>query len=109
MTTGAHLHFEVYRNKEALDPLRVLNISSLNYSELPSRYQDKFIGDIVELSGTGTSTDQYVRKFYIGGETEEARQKYLLKTYATSDFQNLNTWVDTALEEGIDPDFLICV
>lgn len=109
MTTGAHLHFEVYRNKEALDPLRVLNISSLNYSELPSRYQDKFIGDIVELSGTGTSTDQYVRKFYIGGETEEARQKYLLKTYATPDFQNLNTWVDTALEEGIDPDFLICV
>ncbi len=109
MTSGAHLHFEVYLNKTAFDPLRVLDISWLEYSDLPVRYQDKFIEDFVALSGTGISTNKYVRKFYIGWDTEEARQKYLLKTYATPDFQNLNTWINTALEEGIDPNFLICV
>ena len=63
MTSGAHLHFEVYHDTEAIDPLRVLDTASLVYSELPTRYQEKYISDIVERSGTGTDISSYERKF----------------------------------------------
>lgn len=109
MTTWAHLHFEVWKDKESIDPLRVLDSSILEYSNLPSRYQDKFIADIVERIGTGANLSGYDRKFIIKWDTEEARQKYLLRTYATRDFQNWDLWVDTALDARIDPSFIMCV
>jgi hypothetical protein len=65
---------------------------------MPTRYQDKFIDDFVQSSGTGVDTSQYERKFILRGDTEEARQKFLLKTYATPDFQSWDMWVDAALE-----------
>ena len=109
MTSGAHLHFEVWKDRETVDPLRYLNISLLTYSDLPPRYQDKYISDIVARVGTWADLSSYDRKFIIKWETEEARQKYLLSTYATRDFQNWDTWVDTAIDARIDPSFLICV
>ena len=109
MTSGAHLHFEVYHDKTALDPLRVLDLSKLVYADLPPRYQDKYIADIIALSGTGTDISGYERRFVMKGESEESRQKYLLRTYATLDFQSWDMWVDTALEARIDPSFLMCV
>jgi murein DD-endopeptidase MepM/ murein hydrolase activator NlpD len=109
MTSGAHLHFEVWKNRATIDPLRVLDISQLDYTLLPARYQDKFITDIVGRAGTWADLSQYDRKFIIKWDTEESRQKYLLKTYATPDFQNWNTWIDTALSARIDPSFLMCV
>jgi murein DD-endopeptidase MepM/ murein hydrolase activator NlpD len=109
MTTWAHLHFEVWKDREAIDPLRVLDTSILDYANLPSRYQDKFISDIIARVGTGVDLGAYDRKFIIKWETEEARQKYLLSTYASRDFQNWDVWVDTALEARIDPSFIMCV
>jgi murein DD-endopeptidase MepM/ murein hydrolase activator NlpD len=109
MTTGPHLHFEVFKDKESIDPLRVLDISKLDYESIPSRYQDKFISDIIARSGTGTDISWYERRFIIQWETEQDRQKYLLRTYATTDFQNWDTWADAALDARIDPSFLMCV
>ena len=109
MTTWPHLHFEVFKDKESLDPLRVLDISILDYATLPTRYQDKFIEDIVARVGEKVNIEQYERKFVMKWKTEEERQKYLLEAYATSDFQNWDTWVDIALESNIDPSFLMCV
>ena len=109
MTTGAHLHFETWKDRESIDPLRLLDTSVLNYANLPSRYQEKFIADIVSRTGTGADLSWYDRKFIIKGDTEESRQKYLLKTYATRDFQNWDMWMDTALDARIDPSFLMCV
>jgi hypothetical protein len=43
------------------------------------------------------------------GDTEEERQKYLLSTYATRDFRDWDTWINTALDAKIDPSFLMCV
>lgn len=109
ITSGAHLHFEVFKDKQSLDPLRVLDTSILEYTSLPSRYQDKFISDIITHSGPTVDTSEYARTFVIKWNTEEERQKYLLKTYASREFQNWDIWVDTALDANIDPSFLMCV
>lgn len=65
MTSGAHLHFEVWKDRDAVDPLRLLDTSLLDYSELPARYQDKFVADIVARVGTGADLSIYDRKFII--------------------------------------------
>lgn len=109
MTSGAHLHFEVWSNRESVDPLRYLSIATMDYSSLLPVYQDKFLADIVELSGTGSDTTQYKKKFNLVGKDETERQKYLLATYATPDFNKWQMWVDTALSANIDPSFMICI
>lgn len=109
MTTGAHLHFEIFKDREAIDPLRILDISKLDYAHLPTRYQEKFINDIVARVWSKADLSPYERKFRMEGKTEEERQKYLLNTYASSDFKNWDTWVDISLESKIDPSFLMCV
>jgi murein DD-endopeptidase MepM/ murein hydrolase activator NlpD len=50
MTSGAHLHFELWKDKESVDPLRYLSLAGMDYADLPSVYQDKFISDIIEKS-----------------------------------------------------------
>lgn len=47
--------------------------------------------------------------FYIPGESEAERQKKLLSTYASNDFQNRNIWVEESLPESVDPTFVMCV
>ena len=109
MTSGAHLHFEVWHNNAVIDPLRVLTTTPINYADLPSRYQEKFLDDMVENYGTGKDLSKYELKFTLKWKTEGDRQEYLLTTYAAPEFQKWDMWVDTALENHIDPSFFMCV
>ena len=37
----------------------------IDYANMPTRYQDKFIADFVENYGTGADTSKYERKFIL--------------------------------------------
>lgn len=109
VSTGPHLHFEIWKNREAQDPLRFISTADIDYKNLPSLYQTKFLTDIVEKTWTGTNLSAYSIKFKLKWDTEEERQKYLLSTYATPDFKNWNLWTDVAISHKIDPSFLMCI
>ncbi|PID83965.1 hypothetical protein CSB09_03555 [Candidatus Gracilibacteria bacterium] len=109
MTSGAHLHFELWKDKKPVDPFRYMTLADVDYSQIPSRYQQKFVADIVERTDGYADTSQFRQTFVLRGNTEAERQKYMLSRYATSDFQDWNMWVDTALKANIDPSFLMCI
>ncbi len=109
MTSWPHLHLEIWKNKESVDPLRYMSIAQIPFESLPSRYQEKFMSDIIEFTGNPASTQWYKKSFSIKWKNEKQRQEYLLLTYATPDFQDWSLWVDAAVEQKIDPTFLMCV
>jgi murein DD-endopeptidase MepM/ murein hydrolase activator NlpD len=52
MTSGAHLHYEVYKDQVTVDPLQYMSIAGLPYETLPAKYREKYIADIVAKYGT---------------------------------------------------------
>ncbi len=109
MTSGAHLHFELWKDKKPVDPFRYMTLADIDYKKIPSRYQQKFVADIQERAEGTADTSTYHQTFVLKGNTEAERQQYLLSRYATSDFKDWNMWVDTALKANIDPSFLMCI
>ncbi|MDD3646282.1 MAG: peptidoglycan DD-metalloendopeptidase family protein [Candidatus Gracilibacteria bacterium] len=110
MTTGQHLHFQLFRDKERRDPLEYLNISILDYEYLPSKYRLKYFADFKERTGKefrDISGNGKVLK--LDGSTEIERQKSLLQKYARSDFNDWNMWVEEALDWNVDPTFMMCI
>lgn len=110
MTTGPHLHFEVFQDEKPIDPLNVLDLSYANYSNLPEKYLTKF------------QTDFRVRKWYaykaavndqrifrLDWYSEIERQKDLIAKYTAPAFRNWEMWVDESLNGNIDPTFTMCI
>lgn len=113
MTSGPHLHYEVFKNAEAVDPLAYMDLSLLSVNQITERYIDKYVSDYQSRTGTAPNLEREntnaSRRFALEGANEVERQKYLLKTYATKPFQDWDMWTDEALAGGIDPSFVMCV
>ena len=110
ITTWPHLHFEVFKDKHYIDPLTVLDLSYIQFTRLPEKYQFKFYSDFkkrrwYEFKNKTTNT----RVFKLKWDTEIERQKYLINTYATTAFDDWQMWVDESLEWNIDPSFVMCI
>jgi murein DD-endopeptidase MepM/ murein hydrolase activator NlpD len=108
MTSGAHLHLEVWQNRETVDPLRFLDLTELRFESLSTKYKYKFIEDLKLRYGYMANTAKF-DTFRITGDSEIDRQKNLLATYATSDFNRWDIWTEEAVEAKIDPSFMMCV
>lgn len=113
LSTWPHLHFEVFKDKEYIDPLDVLDLSYLKYNSLPSnppKYKLKYLTDFKERRWYDLSeTEAKTKLFKIVWENEIERQKNFIAKYAWWTFRDHQMWVDQALIWNIDPSVVMCI
>ncbi len=112
LSTGPHLHMEVFKDKVYEDPFKFLDLSYLSYWDLPDKYRFKFLSDFKERKWYAYADREKEREwktFKIEWNTEIERQQNFLNTYATWDFKNWDIWVEEAIDGQIDPTFLMCL
>lgn len=110
MTTWPHMHMEVFRDKEPVDPLNYLDVSYLRFSELPQKYKFKFYVDFKDRKWYDyESKKEATQLFRLDWATEVERQQSLISKYAVSTFSNWDMWVEESLDWWIDPTFVMCL
>ena len=110
MTTWPHLHFEVFRDKQYVDPINFLDISILPFEFIPSKYEFKFYSDFKDRKWYEYKNKKEKSKFFsLDWETEVERQKKLISKYAVWSFRNWHMWVEESLDWNIDPTFVMCI
>lgn len=108
MTSWAHLHFELYKDRQSVDPLRFLDVTQMRFENLDLKYRYKYIEDLKLKYWNKVNTDRF-QKFYIAWDSEIDRQKSLLDKYAAPGFNDWNIWVEEAIAWKVDPSFLMCI
>ncbi len=110
LSTWPHLHFEVYRDKEYVDPMTSLDLSYIDFSKIPEKYKYKFYNDFKERKWYEfKNKSKNTRTFKLQWWNEIERQQYLISRYTIWAFNNWQMWVDEALAWNIDPSFVMCV
>lgn len=112
MTSGPHLHFEMLKDKDFVDPLNYMDLTKLGMWKLPdSKYMYKYAADFKAVYGYNLSNySEYSKnRFVLNWWSEIERQKDLLAKYAWTAFNNWNIWVEEALDSNLDPSFVMCI
>ncbi len=113
MTSWAHLHFEVFQDKQIVDPLNYLDLTVLWEDNIPKndKYIYKFFEDYKNKFWIDYIWDlkNNLWVFSLNWETETERQKDLLSRYASNDFSNWDMWVEESMDANIDPSFAMCI
>ena len=112
LSTGPHLHFEVFQNQKYVDPINYLDISFVSFSSLPPKYQFKFYNDFKTRKWyeyKQAEPARWWRVFQIEWETETQRQQFLISTYAAPVFRSWDMWVEESLDGDVDPTFVMCL
>jgi len=110
MSTWPHLHFEVFKDKKYIDPFSVLDLSYIQFTKIPDKYEFKFYSDFKNRRWYDfKKKTSNSRVFKLIWDTEIDRQKYLINTYAAPAFRNWQMWVDESLDWNIDPSFIMCI
>ncbi len=103
-TTWPHLHFEVIKGEEYIDPLRVLDLSVVpSRHDLQSKYYRKYMKDIYQRDFNVRNVPDY------GGDTLEERRENYLSENAIEPYQNLSMWEKAAEDINVDIDLWICI
>lgn len=110
LTTWPHLHFEVFKNKEYIDPFTVLDLSYIEFTKLNEKYKYKFYNDFkLRRWYEYKNKTENSRVFKLEWKDEIERQQYLISKYAVWTFNNWQMWIDESLDWNIDPSFVMCI
>jgi len=105
LSTWPHLHFEVYKNWQLIDPLSALDLSVYkNKKDVPLEWQLKYIKDSLTRNINLDNLPELPVNL-----SHEQKQKLFLKIKAASWFNNLTWWVQASEKFGIDTDVAICI
>lgn len=109
-TTWPHLHFEVFQDKEYIDPFTVLDLSYIQFANLPEKYRFKYYSDFkINKWYEYKNKTENSRVFKLDWTNEIERQKDLISKYAVWSFNNWQMWIDESLDWNIDPSFVMCI
>jgi murein DD-endopeptidase MepM/ murein hydrolase activator NlpD len=110
LTTWPHLHFEIFKDKEYVDPFTVLDLSFIEFAKLNEKYKYKFYNDFKERKWYEfkNKTENSI-VFKLEWKDEIERQQYLISKYAVWSFNNWQMWIDESLDWNIDPSFVMCI
>lgn len=110
ITTWPHLHFEVFKDKQSVDPLNYLSLYDIPYKYISDNYKFKYSLDFKEekLYDFKYKTENS-KTFKLDWDTETERQQSLIDKYAVWSFRDWQMWVDESLDWNIDPSFVMCI
>ncbi len=104
-STWPHLHFEVRKNWQLIDPLSVLDLSVYtDKTKIPSEWQIKYLKDKITRKVDLSSV-----KFYPKNWPEKKRIEIFLRTKAAPEFRNTTWWIQLWKKFGIDPAVAVCI
>ncbi len=101
---GTNLTFMVTKDNLFIDPLAILDLSSIQDKKLiPDDLTFKYKRDIerrpIDLTKLKT----------MPGDTERERQISFLRTYAKGSYRSIDMWEQAGAGHAIDPSFVICI
>lgn len=113
ITSWPHLHLELFKDWQVIDPLDYLDLTDLWDEKLPQndKYIYKFYSDFKNKFWFDYEWELKLKVsvFKLEWEDEVERQKYLLSTYASPDFNDWNIWIEESVDAWLDPSFVMCI